>query len=311
MSTHPMQTKTWATFREATGVKVIHGSSFFMTLHPIPKTSYTIGYLPKGAMPNQKLIAELQTIGKREQCVFIQLEPNVKTTPQLRADTLALGLVPSAHPLFTKYTFILDVTESEEELLKHMHPKTRYNIRVAQKKGVTIKENNSDDAFETFLKRNHETNLRQKFYSHPDSYFRKLRELATQKDRDFSYHLLTAVYERKILTTWILFVCGDTLYYPYGASSSEHREVMANNLIMWEAIRFARHKGLKQFDMWGALGPHPDPQDPWFGFHRFKAGYGAEHVEFVGSFDLVIHPMLYQLFKVADKVRWLYLRLRR
>jgi lipid II:glycine glycyltransferase (peptidoglycan interpeptide bridge formation enzyme) len=72
----------------------------------------------------------------------------------------------------------------------------------------------------------------------------------------------------------------DTLYYPYGGSSKIHPEVMANNLICWEAIKLGKKLGLKKFDMWGALGPNPSPSDPWYGFHRFKAGYGGKHIEF-------------------------------
>lgn len=118
-----------------------------------------------------------------------------------------------------------------------------------------------------------------------------------------------AKYRGKILTAWVLFVFKDTLYYPYGASSSENREVMASNLIMWEAILFGKKLGLKKFDMWGALGPGPDPKDPWFGFHNFKEKYGPGHVEFIGSYDLVINPLLYQGYKLADKLRWFYLKL--
>jgi lipid II:glycine glycyltransferase (peptidoglycan interpeptide bridge formation enzyme) len=121
-------------------------------------------------------------------------------------------------------------------------------------------------------------------------------------------HLLTAKYQGKTLTTWILFTFHDTLYYPYGASSTESREVMASNLVMWEAIRFGKKLGLKKFDMWGAMGPNPDKKDPWYGFHNFKEKYGPEHIEFVGSYDLVISPILYQVYKIADKLRWLILR---
>src|SRR5205085_2895165 len=111
--------------------------------------------------------------------------------------------------------------------------------------------------------------------------------------------------------TWILFVFKDTLYYPYGASSSLHRNVMASNLIMWEAIKYGKSLGLKKFDMWGAMGPEPDQNDPWFGFHRFKQGYGARHVEFIGSFDLVLSPAAYQLYKIADTLRNFYLKIKK
>ena len=120
-----------------------------------------------------------------------------------------------------------------------------------------------------------------------------------------------AKYKNQTLAAWILFVYKDTLYYPYGASSNLHRETMASNLMMWEAIKYGKSLGLKKFDMWGALSQNPDKNDPWYGFHRFKEGYGPKHIEFAGSFDLVINPILYKLYKITDKVRWVLLRLRK
>jgi lipid II:glycine glycyltransferase (peptidoglycan interpeptide bridge formation enzyme) len=315
---HPLQTYEWGQFREKTGTKVIRRgffdkntivSGFQLTIHSIPKTPWTIGYLPKGDIPTKEMIAELARIGSRERCIFIQLEPNVITNNK---DALCgLGLVNSAHPLFTKYTFILDLTQTEEDLLKHMHHKARYNIKVAQKHQVEIVEQNSLQAFSEYWQLMEETTKRQKFYAHSQKYHEtawKLFNAAENKNNALVSHLFLAKYKGKVLAAWILFVCKDTLYYPYGASSNEHREVMASNLLMWEAIRFGKEKGLKKFDMWGAMGPDPSPNDPWYGFHTFKQKYGGQHVEFAGSFDLVIDPVLYAGYKAADKLRWAYLR---
>ena len=345
---HPLQSYEWGEFREKTGVKVIRrgmfkdnklASGFQLTIHPIPHTPFTIGYLPKGELPTRELLEELKKIGKEEKCVFIQLEPNVSVhrhsgeehsddsrISKLESDSgqarmTELGLVSAARPLFTKFNFVLDITPSEEELLKNMHQKARYNIKIAQKNGVEVLEDNSEEAFKEYLRLTHETTERQKFYAHTEDYHRKMWETLRQaqgrlieKSLDknkLTAHLLTAKYNGKILTAWILFVFKDSLYYPYGASSSENREVMSSNLEMWEAIRFGKKLGLKSFDMWGALGPNPDRKDPWFGFHSFKEKYGPEHVEYVGSYDLVISPVLYELYKIADKLRWLFLRIKK
>ena len=123
-------------------------------------------------------------------------------------------------------------------------------------------------------------------------------------------HLFTATYQGKTLAAWIIFAYGKTIYYPYGASSREHREVMAPTLLLWEIARWGKSHGFTSFDLWGALGPNPDPRDPWFGFHRFKQGFNPQLVEFVGSYDLVINPLLYQLYKLADILRWAILKLR-
>lgn len=306
---HPLQAKEWGDFREKTGIKVIRDKNLQLTIHPFPHTQYTIGYLPKGPLPTKQMLIELKKIGENEKCIFIQLEPNVENNGNYKSEFKQLGLIPAAHPLFTQYTFILDLTKSEEELLKNMHPKTRYNIRVAEKKGVKVVEDNSDKAFAEYLKLTKETTQRQNFYAHGEKYHRLMWEtLKTQNNAGLTAHLFTASYASEVLVAWIVFVLDDTLYYPYGASSNNHREAMASNLMMWEVIKFGKKLGLKKFDMWGALGPNPDTKDPWFGFHHFKQGYGGNLIEFVGSYDFVIDQKMYLVYKLMNKLRWAILR---
>ncbi len=330
--THPLQSFEWGQFRKKTGITVIRKgcfenniitNGFQITIHPIPHTPWTIGYLPKGTLPTPEIIEELGKIGKSYNCIFIQLEPNIEiNTPEsLLFEKLfkqTPHLYPSAHPLFTKNTFILDITKTEEELLKNMHPKTRYNIRVAQKHQVVIKEEGSQEAFSTYWKLMKETTTRQNFYAHTQKYHEHMwQTLHSNNTTGLKAYLLIAYYtdetEKKAipLATWILFTFHKTLYYPYGASSNLYRNVMASNLIMWEAILFGKKLGMEQFDMWGSLGQDPDPRDPWYGFHRLKSGYGPRLAEFVGSYDLVINPFLYQAYKAADKLRWFILKFKK
>ena len=313
-NTHPLQSSEWGEFRKKTGVRVVFTDNLLLTIHPIPHTKYNIGYVPKGPDVNQKMLNELLDLGERENCIFIQLEPNIeKTNDKIYKFK---NLEPSSRPLLTKYTFILDLTLSEEEILKNMHPKTRYNIRLAEKKGVKIIEDNSDKSFEEYLRLTKETTKRQKFYAHDENYHKKMWEtLRVNKENinnreKLTAHLLKADYNNETLATWILFVLGDTLYYPYGASSTSHREVMASNLIMWEAIKFGKKLGLKKFDLWGALDKNPDTKDPWYGFHKFKEGYGAKHIEFLGSYDFIIRKNLYFVYTVLNNIRWLILKLK-
>lgn len=344
---HPLQSWEWGQFREKTGLKVIRRGIFIkdklingfqLTIHPIPHTPWTIGYLPKVDAPTKEILGELLKIGTEEKCIFIQLEPNVERSSEPRIQNSEFKIQPAAHPLFTNYTFILDLTKSEEELLKGMHPKTRYNIKVAQRHGVEVKEDNSDEAFEKYWQLTEQTTKRQGFYAHTKRYHRLQWDTLphTVLKNELSSHLFAAKYspqfstlnsqsfdklridpelyrtgQLSILTTMLFFVFHDTLYYPYGASSDEHRNVMHSTLTMWEAIRWGQKMGLKKFDMWGALGPDPDPDDPWLGFHIFKQRFGAELIEFVGSYDLIINPYLYQLYKITDKLRWLYLHIKK
>lgn len=319
---HPLQSFEWGEFREKTGIKVIRKgiyegeelvSGLQLTIHRIPRTPFTIGYLPKGEMPTKEVLAELKKIGQEEKCLFIQLEPNVVKSQQEETRIKELGLLPAAHPLFTKFTFVLDLTKSEEDLLKDMHQKSRYNIRVAKKHEVAVKEDNSEKAFASYWQLTEETTKRQKFYAHTKKYHTDQWEtFAHDTNTDhLTSHLFTASYNGRILTALLFFVFHDTLYYPYGASSNEHRNVMHSNLAMWEGIRFGKALGLRKFDMWGAMGADPDPKDPWFGFHNFKQKFGPEHVEFIGSYDLVINPVLYQAYKIADKLRWFFLKIKK
>jgi lipid II:glycine glycyltransferase (peptidoglycan interpeptide bridge formation enzyme) len=85
---------------------------------------------------------------------------------------------------------------------------------------------------------------------------------------------------------------------------------MASNLMMWEAIKFGKKLGLKKFDMWGSMGPNADIKDHWYGFHRFKEGYGPKLTEFVGSYDFVINKKMYFAYKLLNRIRWVILRLK-
>lgn len=314
---HPLQSWEWGEFRKKTGVKVIRLAEFAkeklsrayqLTIHSLSKTSYTVGYLPKCPQPDKRMTKALKDVGQKNNCLFIKLEPNIiKESPSLLVSQYP-NIFLSPRPLFTPYTFQIDLTQSEKELLQNMKPKTRYNLRLAQRKGVAVSEDNSDQAFETYLKLLKETTQRQGFYAHDEDYHRKMWSVL--KPAGIA-RLLKADYQGETLVAWVLFHWQNTLYYPYGASSTKYREVMASNLIMWEAMRFGKKLGCKIFDLWGCLGPDPDPKDPWYGFHRFKQGYGPKLIKFIGSYDLVLNPGLYKLYNLADTLRWKFLRLKR
>lgn len=310
--THIMQSWEWGEFRKSLGLKLLrYGlfkgskliSAFQLTFHEIPFTKKYVGYLPKGPMPDKNLADALGKIGKEENCAFIKVEPDIKLSTL--HSPLSNSFRPSPKPLFTKYNFVLDITKSEEELLKNMHPKTRYNIKLAQKKGVFVEESDKDEALELYLDLLFETTKRQKFYNHNKDYHRKVFKVLRKAGMA---RLLIAFFRplnsdvKVPLTAWMLVNFKDTIYYPYGGSSDNHRDLMASNLVAWEAIKLGKKLKLKHFDMWGALGPNADPNDPWYGFHRFKMGYGGELIEYVGSFDYILNYHLFLVFLLIDKL---------
>lgn len=301
---HPLQSWEWGEFRKAMGIDVVRLKSWQITFHRIPHTPWVIGYFPKGPLITSDMVTALRKLGKEKRAVFIQLEPDVEADAFRMPDGIQ-SLKQSHHPLFTNNTFILDLTKPENELLAAMHSKTRYNLRVAQKHGVTVSEDNSDTAFAAYLALNEETTSRQGFYAHNKTYHKTMWKI--MRDAGIA-HLFTAVYQKKILAAWIIFCWNKTIYYPYGTSSRDNREVMAPTLMLWEIALWGKAHGYDNFDLWGALGKDPNPQDPWFGFHRFKQGFNPRHVEFAGSFDLVINPLLYRFYILADTIRWFFLK---
>lgn len=316
---HPLQAYDWGEFRELNGVKVVRKGVFEgkklvtpiqVTIHPLPKTSLKIGYFPKGPMPDEIQLKILKQIGQENNCIYIKLEPNVeKGNAWQEIDKFLKDWgCQCGRPLFTKYTFELDLRPTEAELLKNMHHKTRYNIGLAERKGVKVSLDNSEEGFKLFIKLLfEETVKRQGFLAHSPQYFEQLWQVLKPAGMA---QILRAEYQGKTLSVFMVFIFNNKIYYPYGASTREYKELMAANLLMWEVIKLGKRLDCSALDMWGALGPEADKNDPWYGFHRFKQGYGAKLIEFIGSYDLVLQPSLYKLFRVMEETRWKMLRIK-
>ena len=323
MTVHPLQSWEWGDFRKSSGNEVVRFvnahkntiiDSYQLLIHHVPHTKYKIGTLIKCPKPTKELFPFLKKLAKEHNLIFVKLEPSyVKTTAgKTEIDHLTNVLrsnrcIPGK-TLFTPTSFWIDLTKPEEELLKSFSSKTRYNIRLAEKHGVKVVEDNSKEAFEKYLGLTFETAKRQGFYAHTEKYHRLMWKYLYQQhsDPDGSLsrkpitHLLTAGINNEIITTWILFVWKDFLYYPYGASSDKYRNVMANNLMMWEAIKFGKKNGLKTFDLWG--------REEGKGFTKFKEGYSPQVVEFLGSWDMVINKPLYYSYRILEYLRWKILK---
>ena len=186
--TNVIQSWEWGEFRKKMGIDLVRlgefdgnklTSAYQLTFHPVPFfKNITIGYLPKGPIPTKTMVKALIDLGARKRTAFIKIEPNIiydlKTTNDERLTLL--GLIRSTKSLFTKYNFLVDLTQSEENLLSKMHPKTRYNIKLAQKKGVKVYDSTADSDFKTYLKLYFETTKRQKYFGHSPAYHQKVWE---------------------------------------------------------------------------------------------------------------------------------------
>jgi len=317
VSFHPMQSYEWGIARSALDTQIIKLGEytnnklinlFQMTLHKLPLLNYKIGYLPRSVWPSHDVITFLYKWAKENKVIFIKIEPYIYKSQILNNKSqMNSKLQISKHSLFPKWTQILDLNKTEEEILKNMHSKTRYNIKLAQKKGVTIKLMDNEQGFKDFSKLYFETCKRQKYYGHNEKY----HQIVWKNLKNNISHLLIAYFNNEPLAAYELFYFKDTLYYVYGGTSIKYRNLMASNLLMWEAIRMAKKLGAKYFDMWGSLPPNYDKNHSWSGFTRFKEGYGTKYIEMVGSFDLVASPLLYNIYGVIYKIRELLLSLSR
>jgi len=302
---HPLQTWEWGEVRKKTGVGVVRigafekdqlSAVFTMTSHQIPHTSFQIGYIPRSIIPKENtLLRFLTTYGKQHNLLFIKFEP-YESAP-FQSDNPSMRRSP--HPLFPVWTQTLDLTPSEDTLLKKMKSKTRYNIRYAMRKGVTVREQSDDQGFAIFQDLYFKTTNRQGYRGHDRLYHQTVWDGL----KNTYAKILIAYHNKTPLAAYELFLFKDRLYYPYGGSSDTHRELMGSNLLMWEAIKFGKKHHARIFDMWGSLPPTYDRKGKWSGFTRFKEGYGTTFVQFAGSYDLVILPLLYPIYNIAYSIR--------
>lgn len=312
---NPMQSWEWGEAKAKTGVKILRFGQFdnqnlknvfLMTLHKIPYTNRQLGYIPHSSIPTTEVLDFLTDYGKKNRLVFIKFEPYVKKQKNYELQTINDKLIKSSHPLFPTWTIMLDLAKPEEELFKNFKTKTRYNIRLAQKKGITVKEESNKEGFNKFIKLYFETCSRQKYFGHNLKYHKTIWENL----KNNIAHIMIAYYKDQPLVAYELFLFNNILYYPYGGSSVLYRNFMPANLLMWEAIKFGKKHGSRKFDMWGSLPPHHDQNNLWSGFTRFKEGYNGEFIEFAGSYDLVISPTIYKIYNLANIARNFYLNLR-
>ena len=193
-----------------------------------------------------------------------------------------------------RYVFRLDIKDkTEDEIFSGFHSKTRYNVRLAIKKGVEVKEGTREDLKE-FHKIMVETGARDGFIIRPLSYFEKMYdELAPNHMK-----LLMAYHDGKAISGVIPIFYGNKTWYLYGASSNEYRNVMPNYLLYWEMIKISIARGDDMFDLRGV----PGVADNSNGLYRFKKGFGAEYTEFIGELYIPFKPLTYKLYKIAEKI---------
>lgn len=305
LETHIVQTPEWGEFKTKMGTPAVKVGDIQFTKHKIPFTSYFVGYAPKVNFNTQNFSwKELKTIAREERCALIRFDvPNVlKSTAETHNKKLIEKLEENCkkapRDTFTKWNIFMDLDRSEEDIIASFTQKTRYNSRLAARKGVEVSVENNSKGLKTFIDLHFETTKRQGFLSHSKNYYTQVFEVLNKYNK---VNILVATYQNQPMAAWMLLNHENTIYYTYGGSSTEHKEVMASNLIAYEAIKLGKRLNAKIFDLWGATN---NEKDSFWGFTKFKLGYGGELVEHIDSYDFVVNPIIYNIFNFSYSLFW-------
>jgi lipid II:glycine glycyltransferase (peptidoglycan interpeptide bridge formation enzyme) len=286
----------------------------------------TFAYAPKGPLTDwsqsdltSELLATLAAAGREQGALFLKIEPDLPDTPANRTMLYHYGLQPSPQTIQPQSTILLDISGSEEAILQHMKAKWRYNIRLAERKGITVRAATRSDlpAFNAMMAI---TGERDGFAVRNAGYYNTAFDLLAPQHGVF----LLAEYKGEPLAALVVCVTGRLACYLWGASSERERNRMPNHALQWAAIRWARERGATAYDFYGipddlgrvALGlrcgdgggaPVEDlpldldalPHYDLWGVYRFKQGFGGNVVRFVGAWDLPLHKLGYRVYHLA------------
>jgi len=307
---HLLQTGEWGELKSAFGwkpVRILCGDVGVQILFRKLPLGFTVGYIPKPdfisqqSIFNQELWWEIDAVCKKNRAIFLKIEPDLwKEAVVNNFPVTNYQLLISPHNIQPPRTIIIDIKDLEEKILARMKQKTRYNVRLAEKKGVTVRSWDDIEAFHNMMLL---TGERDGFGVHSREYYQRAYDLLCPKQMG---ELLLAEYEGKPLAALFVTRHGNRAYYLYGASTDEERNRMPTYLLQWQAMKWAKGLGCEEYDLWGV----PDEEkatleanfearhDELWGVYRFKRGFGGELKRAVQAMDKVYNPLLY----------WAYLR---
>jgi len=303
-----LQSDEWGKVKEGFGwepVKLLLGGGYpvLMLKRKLPLIKKSFFYVPRGPLidldsPSEvgRFVKAVKEEAKRHGALFLRMDPEVLEDNDIALNILkAEGFIKAKKEVQPRSTFILDISRDLQDIKAGFESKFRYNIHVAEKHGITVRQGTDEAFVEDFYKIYKETCSRQNFIIHPISYYKKIRSLIIDKGMG---RVFTAYHEQVPVASVIIFNFGKRIWYMYGASLSSHRNMMPNNLLHWEVIKWAKDRGFKEYDLWG-IPSNPKEGHPLWGVYRFKKGFNAKLYKFIGSYDLPFNRSLYRLFDKA------------
>lgn len=319
---HPLQSWAWGAFKSRWGwsMKALalpgaegHEAAALVLRRQLPRLPFSFLYVPKGPLfaygdagLRERVLDDLQALARRERAIFVKIDPDVVSSCGLepeRPDPVGVAWLESLRARGWRFstdqvqfrnTVLLDLEQSEESLLAAMKSKTRYNIRLAARKEVEVRQA-GPDAFPAIVEMYATTAERNEFGIRPPAYY--LDAWQSLYDAGLAQPFL-AEYQGTPLAAVIVVHFGRLALYMYGASNELERNRMPAYLVQWEAIRWAKAQGCRIYDFWGAPDEFVESDSLW-GVWRFKSGFEGEVVRHIGAWDYPARPFWYWLFNVV------------
>ncbi len=309
---HLLQTTEWGQLKASFGWEATafrHGDSGVLVLWWRLPLGFRWGYVPKGPVGpwSDALWAQVDAYARRRRAVGLKIDPDMwREEAQARwPQGVPPGFRAAEHPVQPPRTIVVDLRPSEEAILARMKQKTRYNIRLAQRKGVRVRPWDDLAGFYTMLQ---ETAQRDGFGIHPFEYYRRVYELF--HPRGYA-QLLVAEWQGEPLASLMVFARGPRAWYLYGASTGRHRNKMPTYLLQWEAMRWAKARGCTTYDFWGIPDEEEEVLEAEFtrrrgdlwGVYRFKRGFGGTVKRAAGPWERIYIPGLYTVLQRLEAWR--------
>jgi len=317
---HILQSYQWGEVKAATGWEPLRlviedggeiVAAVSLLKRRLPGMGKAIFYAPRGLVVDfsnkelfSYLLEQIAVLAKEHGAILLKIDPDIaapnQAVEQLLQDTgfHPVGSGEGFEGVQPRYVFRLDITPSMEELFANLHSKTRYNIRLAGRRGVEVKDDCTKEDLKDFYKILKVTAERDKFLVRSYDYFEIIWDQLVENGLA---KLFMAYYQGKPISGTLAFRMGHITWYLYGASSNEHRKVMPNYLLQWSMIEWAKAQGSTLYDFRGVPG-HLTEDNPLYGLYRFKKGFNGDYVQFIGEYDLVYSKLYYSLWNVAEPV---------
>lgn len=248
----------------------------------------------------KKIFDYLRQVARENHCVFIRFRPQLENSKENLALMSSLGAQPAPFHLHAEHTVLIDLTQSEDDLLKNMRRQTRYEVRRSAKLGLTVTRDNSKEAFEEFWRVQTETAKRQKFI--PPSLKDLLAYREAFGDKIWIYQAVAEDGLLGLVALGLIIECNGEADYFEAASTDLNRKLPGAYALQWQVIKDLKKQGIKRYNLWG-IAPKDQPNHRYAGVTTFKTGFGGRQVEYLPAHDIVIDPLRYFLTYLIETIR--------